>query len=166
MTTLSELRKLARTSLTPELEKRGFKLAPKRLQYWRKKSDVYHILSAQVFSGGAAMRLWAFPWVPEGQGVYDMSRFPDRVAVYAGGALGEHGIGVGGKSWAIATEADAHASFRDILRLLDTVGIPELDKITTRQALADAVLPSEQYAPGGILRADLVLGRAVPPRLG
>jgi len=162
MTSPTALRRYANTWLTPELQTRGFTLIGKRLQYVRTKGDIYHLLSAQIFRGGDAMRLWVFPWVPEGQAPYDMDRFPEGVGVYAGGELGERSIGIGGKSWPIGTEAQAQESFRDIVRLLDKVGIPFLDKIVTRAALAAAVSPGERIAAGGILRSDLILGNAKP----
>ena len=109
------------------------------------------------------MCLWTFPWMPEGQAPYDMNGFPKRVGVYAGGRLGQNSIEVGGKSWRIATEADVHESFRDMLQVLDRVGIPFLDRIVTREALASAVNPGERFAAGGILRADLILGKVVAP---
>lgn len=109
------------------------------------------------------MCLWTFPWMPEGQAPYDMSEFPKGVGVYAGGRLGQNSVGIAGKSWSIATEADVHASFRDMLQVLDQVGIPFLDRIVTREALAAAVSPGERFAAGGILRADLILGKVAVP---
>lgn len=110
------------------------------------------------------MYLWTFPWMPEGQAPYDMNEFPKGVGVYAGGRLGQNAIEVGGgKSWSIATEADVHASFRDMIQVLDRVGIPFLDRIVTREALAAAVNPGERFAAGGILRADLILGKVIAP---
>ncbi len=109
------------------------------------------------------MCLWTFPWMPEGQAPYDMSAFPKGVGVFAGGRLGQNAVGIGGKSWCIATDADVHESFRDILQVLDRVGIPFLDRIATREALALAVNPGERYAAGGILRADLITGKVAAP---
>ena len=59
-----------------------------------------------------------------------------------------------------------HASYRDMLQVLDKVAMPFLDRIVTREALAAAISPGERFAAGGILRADLILGKvAVPPVL-
>ena len=144
------------------MESRGFRLAKRRLQYTRQLGDIYHFVSAQISRGGDAIRIWVFPWAPEGQAPYDMSRFPDGVAVFAGGALDDQRLGIGGKHWKIETEAQAAGSFRDVVRLLDRVGLPFLDSIATREALAAAVLPSERLAAGGVPRADLILGKCSP----
>lgn len=163
MTTQAQLRRLAQPWLTPELVARGFSLGPNRLEYQRKVGPVFHFLTAQVLRGGDDMCLWTFPWMPEGQAPYDMNEFPRGIGVYAGGRLGQNSVGIGGKSWPIATEADVHASYRDMLQVLDKVAIPFLDRIVTREALAAAVSPGERFAAGGILRADLILGKVAVP---
>jgi hypothetical protein len=40
---------------------------------------------------------------------------------------------------------------------------PFLDRVATREALASAIDPGEQYAVGGILRADLIMGKIAAP---
>jgi len=144
------------------LAERGFMPMDAGFRYSRQVNGIHHFIWGQVLRGGTALRIWVFPWLPQGQAPYDMRRFPDGVAVYAGGALGERRVGMGGKTWPIATAEQVQASYRDVLQLLDSVGIPMLDSVVTKEALAQAVLPGERVAAGGIPRADLILDRAKP----
>lgn len=156
MTTLAQLKKYAKAYFTPELQKRGFTIGPKRPIYWRRiEDDIYHMMWLDLDRAHEQVRVMVHAWVPEGQPNYD-GRFPDGAGMFAGNYLDPRGLDISAFYWDVQDEARAQASFKDILAVIDAIALPWFDRVKTRQDLIKVIRPDMMSA------ANLILGKAKP----
>lgn len=161
MTTKAELKKYAKQLLTPQMIAKGFKLTPKSYAYMRQRGDIWHFVIPEFNADNSSMRWVVTAWVPEiGLQPYDLANLPNEVSICTGGRLGKAGPSWGSYDlWPAATADECAASFPLVLRRLDEVGIPWLDRITTREDLVRHINPSSAVDRFGNKTADKVYGR-------
>jgi hypothetical protein len=161
MTTRAELKRYAKSFFTPELIKRGFALTPRGYSYMRRAGDVWHFIIPGFSSGNGSMNWVVTAWVPElALQPYDLNSLPDELNIYVGGRLGKAGPSSSGyELWPAATQEECASSFLIVLQRLDEVGLPWLDQITTREALADKVNPPNAVDRYGNKTIDKIFGR-------
>lgn len=155
MTTLTQLKRYAKPCFTPEMQKRGFALGPKRPIYWRKKGDIYHMMWFDLDRIGKECRVMVHAWVPEFR-PEAMENFPDAAGCVAGNHLYPSKMGLSGHYWNVQDEARAQESFRSIHAAVDAVAIPWWDKVLTRVDLVRVLRPEMKD------RAPEALGKGAP----
>jgi hypothetical protein len=141
--------------------KRGFRLTPKGYAYMRQKGDIWHFIYPAFSQGNQRMQWVVSAWVPElAYQPYDLANLPDELLLFSGGRLGRNGPGSGSyEMWPAADAQECTAAFPAVLRLLDEVGIPWLDRIATREDLARNINPNSAVDAFGNKTVDKIFGR-------
>ncbi|MDC0664107.1 hypothetical protein [Marinobacter sp. SS21] len=149
MTTASELKKLAKETITPFLIEKGFQLV-KSYAFVRERSGMFDILDFSIFNGGWNLRPIVKCWVPELDPDFECSKFPKKLPsrISSGGYLNPFGeIAFGGGSWSIKSEEEVLRALSEIRDLLQSVALPWFDHIETKADLLDALNPGIRAQP-------------------
>lgn len=161
MTTRAELERYAKVFFTPELRRRAFALTPKGLTYLRQAGEIWHFIIPGFSQGNELMHWSITAWVPElALQPYDLADLPNELDVWTGGRLGKTGPSSSTYDlWPAATAQECATSFPLVLQRLDEVGIPWLDRITTREELAQHINSTSAVDRFGNKTVDKVFGR-------
>ncbi|WP_100915003.1 hypothetical protein [Pseudoalteromonas spongiae] len=139
MTTLAQIKKIAKPWFIPEMKERGFSQNSKAtLTFFREAVDgIYHFISFDILSSGENLRVNVFAWVPEINATYDFSQFPKKIGITNGGGLRDNDINIGHKYWKVRDEAEIINALKEILLGIDKIAIPWLDSVDTREELLE-----------------------------
>lgn len=146
MTTLAQIKKLAKPWFISEMKARGFSQNSKAsMTFFREGVDgIYHFISFYILSSGENLRVNVFAWVPEINAVYDFSQFPKKIGITNGGGLRDNDINIGHKYWKVRDEAEIINALKEILLGIDKVAIPWLDGVDTREELLERFFIDEK----------------------
>jgi hypothetical protein len=176
MTTSAEIWKFAKRGFTGEMARRGFSATRRRLCYWRKVNDIYHVCFLCLTRGNEEFYVHFCAWVPElAPQPYDWAKFPDDVFMVTGGILGERGPAQGAseyREWKVGTERENLEALKEALALIDRAAIPWFERISTREELARHVRRDSETDRFGNRTVDKIFGRnllykdKLPPPVG
>ena len=141
MTTIAQLRKVAKDSFIDAMINRGFEESKKsKLFFYRVgNDDIYQIVDFEILRGGENLRIGVYCWVPEVQGGYDMASFPKHLAITNGCYLLKNSIGRGSRFWDLRDEEKRGNCLDEILSELDRIALPWFADITSRSDLVEAM---------------------------
>lgn len=141
MTTLAQIRKVAKVSFINLMEDRSFKEHEKsKLFFYRKnENDIYQIIDFELLRGGENLRIGIYCWVPEFHAEYDMQTFPKALYLNNGGHLLRDRVGAGNRFWDVREVESLASSLSDILSEIDRLAIPWFDGIATRHDLIEVL---------------------------
>lgn len=142
MTTFAELRKVAQAELTPVMTKAGFALSRKKLTYWRKNGEVYHVILADLNRAADRLTIFVTPWMEESEPDYDMKSFPMGLPMMAFRGLSPKGLELSPSAvWNVSDTHQAMTTFHEVAEVLRGVALPWLDGIRTKENFRAALRP-------------------------
>jgi hypothetical protein len=142
MTTLAQIKKIAKTEFIPAMEKHGFQESSKAsMKFYRESKDgIFHIISFNVLRSGELLRIHVYSWVIEFEDEFNMDKFPKYTSILNGDCLGESRIGIEDKLWEIMDLENIPTVLAEILDRVNKIALPWLDGITNREELINRTL--------------------------
>lgn len=137
MTTLAQIKKIAKLSFIPAMKERGFSQNSKdTMAFFREGNDgIYHLIAFYILQSGINLRIHVYSWVKEMADDFDMTKFPRGTSMVIGDCLADNEIGIGCKIWRIDHLDGIPKVLDEVLIDIDSIAIPWLDGITTREEL-------------------------------
>ncbi len=130
MTTLLELDKFAKDGFSNQMRRRGFAVE-KKMYFWRKRGQFFDVFWSEILSGTNLWRIHVTilsPWADSDKGEFNLfpvwtsniggtlsSRFPELLSA--------------GELFHVGTKEEIDASFKEVLKLIDTAAIPWFDSV-------------------------------------
>lgn len=139
MTTLAQIKKIAKADFIPAMKERGFSQNSKAaMDFYREGDDgIYHMITFYILRSGENLRIHVYGWVKEIDEDIDISKFPRGTSMINGDCLGEKEIGIEDKWWDIADLDNIPSVLDEVLADIDDIAIPWLDGITSRDKLIE-----------------------------
>lgn len=141
MTTLSQLKKIARSDFLPTLEKKGFSLISTFTLTREADEKILHVISP-IISYGTNLKVYITCYTPEmDEDDLPQYRFPKGLPTMVGGELDpdQDPSPISGHLWKVGNETDAKRSFDEVLKWIRLRAFPFFQKIQNREALINNV---------------------------
>lgn len=129
MTTLRQLRTLAKPVMIPRLQSLGFDLK-QTLNFVRRRRLFFDIIRCEVLSSGENLRVQVYCWSSRLDPSIPPERIPIGCPIVTGGPLGRsEEIPDYGSLWNVRTTGEAAESLLSVLQQIESVAIPWFDQI-------------------------------------
>ena len=166
MTTLAQVKKVAKQRFIPTLEAHGFKHI-KTMDFLRRRPDYIHdVIALGILRGGGNLRASVDCWVPELDPEID-PRSIEKVpppAISSGGDLGFDRISFGGRLWNVSREADIGPALDAVLDQVERIALPWFAAIESREKLVEALVPEVRNQPDFEQVRQAILQKTHTPR--
>lgn len=166
MTTLAQVKKVAKTRFIPALEAHGFKHI-KPMEFMRRRpGHLYDFVALGILRGGGNLGASVLCWVPELDPEIDLEAIEKNSpgTLYCGGDLGWDRISFGGKLWDVSLEADIAPALEKVLDQVERIALPWFDSIDSREALVGALAPEVRNQPDFEQLREAILRKTHTPR--
>ncbi|KPV93607.1 hypothetical protein AN214_04357 [Pseudoalteromonas sp. P1-9] len=163
MTTLAQIKKIAKQDFIPAMKARGFLESSKSAMVFYKKhlDDIFQVIMFDLLSNKEDLEVLVFSWVPELKQSYDMKEFPKKLVITNGGSLDKNGLSESADYWEVSQIESVASILNEIIVSVDSHAIPWLNEINSREKLVDALFPDVSCRPNFTERKERILSKSL-----